>query len=96
MDDPHPGSASGALLAPLDALPAVRERYDPFLPHGLDGMEAVSKPPRLLARPDDVREFAAGLQKLGADGGPARSLDGEALRRLERHAGPATSASSTT
>ena len=85
----------------------------------LDGIEAMPRPPRLLAtagapggegvlsdalrhrlavtelkmpalreRPEDVRELAAAaLQKLGA-GGAGRSLDGEALRRLERHAWP--------
>ena len=45
--------------------------------------------PPLRERPEDVRELAAAaLQKLGAAGGSARSLDGEALRRLERHAWP--------
>ena len=64
----------------------VEEGLSPALRHRLGAVEL--RMPPLREHPEDVRDLAAAALRRLADGAAPRSLDGDALRRLERHAWP--------
>ncbi len=64
----------------------VEEGLAPALRHRLGAVEL--RMPPLREHPEDVRDLASAALRRLADGGTPRSLDGDALRRLERHPWP--------